>query len=93
MNSVINVTVSTINFHSYDNVVTLLVNDRACTGNHSDSDIVECDHNVTQLYSFILTAINSGTVTIRAHTNYYGANWYSDSKKLSIIEDCIESKH
>ena len=90
--SVINVTVFTNQSYSLDDTITLMVNDRVCNGNNSDNDVVECDKSDdTIIHHFILTAINSGTVIIRAHTNYHGADWYSDSENVTIVEDCSES--
>ena len=94
MGSVVNVTVSTNQSHSLDDTITLLVNDRECNGNNSNNDIVECTyHNdvINDSFSFILTATNSGTIIIRAHTNYYGADWYSDGKQVTIVEECTKS--
>ena len=69
-----------------------MVNDRECNGNNSDNDVVECDKSDDAIiHHFILTAINSGTIIIRAYTNYHGADWYSDSKDVTIVEDCSES--
>ena len=91
--SVINVTVSTIQSYSLEDAITLMVNNRVCNGNNSDNDVVECDQYIGAIiHHFSLTAINSGTVIIRTKTNYHGADWYSDSKVVTIIEDCSESK-
>ena len=88
MGSVIRVTVSTNQSYSLSDIVTLMVNDRLC--NDSDGGIMKCvkvdDFIINNSYAFILTAINSGSVTIKAHTIYYGADWYSDSKNVTIEE-------
>ena len=90
VDSVINITVSTDQSPSLLYDVTLMVNDRAC--NDSGDEIVECDDvNIDFIHSFILTAINTGTITIKAHMNYYGADWYSDTQNMTIVEECTVS--
>jgi len=41
--------------------------------------------------SFVITTIKSGVVTVRIHTNYYGADWYSDIKEVTVVEKCTKS--
>ena len=88
---VIIVIVSTNHSHLlHENITLLLVNDKVCNGNDSDNDVVEYyrpDDNIDHSYSFILTTVNSSVVTIRAHTIYYGANWYS-TNLTTTIEEC-----
>jgi len=83
--SIVNVTVSTNHFYSCDDTIILMVNDRVCNGNSNDSDVVKCDRPIYQSCSFILTAISSGTVTIRACTNYCGASCCSDDIELPFV--------
>ena len=85
--SVITVTVSSKLPPSLPDTVTLMVNDRVC--NNSDDGIVKCvqsvDFIINNSYTFILTTINNHcNVTIKAHTKYYGADWYSDVKNVTI---------
>ena len=91
MGSIINITVTTNQSHSLDDTITLLINDSVCgRNNNSVNDVVECDKpsDNTSCSYFILTTISSGIITIRANTNYYGAHWYSVSKKMTIVENC-----
>ena len=88
--SVINVTIFTNLSLTLDDNVTLLANDTECSVNDIDKDIVECAIDDSHFYSFILTATNSGTVIIKAHTDYYGADWYSDSKQVTVTEECTK---
>ena len=91
----VNITVSTNQSQSLDNAITLSVNDRVCSDNNSDSDVVTCNKSsdvIDDSSSFTLTAVNSGSVIIRAHTNYYGANWFSHDKRITVVDNCTDSK-
>ena len=90
LGSVFTVTVSTNLLLTLDDNIILLINDAECSVNDSDKDIVECVNDDSHLYSFILTATNIGAVIIEAHTNYYGADWYSNGKQ-AIVTECVDN--
>ena len=93
--SVANVTVSTNQSHSHGDAITLHANSSVCSSNYHRNDVVRCHEHgsvIGHTLSYTITAIDAGTVTIRAHTNYYGATWYSNSEKLTVVEWCNESK-
>jgi len=70
---------------------TLLINDSVCHSGGSGG-MVSCREqggNVLQhTFSYNITAISAGIVTIKAHTTYYGAEWYSTSEVVVIVE-CV----
>jgi len=85
----LNITITTNQSQPHGSVFTLLINDSVCSGD--GSGVVTCreqggDVFYQTTFSYNVTAINTGIVTIKAHTNYYGAEWYSTSKVVAIRE-------
>ena len=94
--NIINITVSTNQSYTLSDAIILMVNDKVCSGNNSIDDIVECDKSddcIGNSCSFILTAINNGTIIIKAHTNYFGADLCSESIDITIMQECTESTY
>ena len=90
--SVANVTISTNRSHSHGDAITLRVNDNACSSTHHGNDVVRCDEHSSSVtghtLSYTITAIDDGTVTMRAQTTYYNANWYSTTVTITIVDQC-----
>ena len=94
--SVANVAVSTNQSHSHGDAITLHVNDSVCSSVNHGNDVVRCHEHgsvIGHTLSYTITAINVGTVTIRAITTYYGATWYSMLHTITVVEQCNESKY
>lgn len=68
-------------FHNINNTVTLLVNNITC----NDSEIVRCDESGNDIFHYSFTATSSGNIIIEAYVNYWGADWYSDGKEVTIV--------
>ena len=94
--SVANVTISTNQSHSHGDAITLRVNDSVCSSNNPGNGVVRCRERgnvIGHTLSYTITAINAGTVTMRAQTTYYGATWYSMVETITVVEQCNESKY
>jgi len=95
VDEIVNVTISTGQTNSHGDAITLLINNRVCSSSSHSNDIVKCDEPYNIIHhtlSYTLNAINAGTVSVKTHTNYHGATWYSDSKVINVMEQCNESK-
>ena len=89
--SVANVTISTNRSHSHGDAITLYVNGNVCSSTHHGNGVVRCrEHGsvVGHTLSYTITAIDDGMVTMRAHTNHYGANWYSTTVIITAVDQC-----
>ena len=94
--SAANVTISTDLSHSHGDAITLHVNDSVCSSNNHGNDVLRCRERgnvIGHTLSYTITAINAGTVTMRAQTTYYGATWYSMVEMITVVEQCNESKY
>ena len=70
--------------------ITLFVDGRLCHSGGGGNNLVTCREQGGDVFqtsfSYNVTAMNTGVVTFRAHTIYYGAEWYSTSKVMTIRE-------
>jgi len=84
-----NITITTNQSQPHGSAFTLLINDSVCHSGGASS-VVSCREQggdvLQHTFSYHVTAINPGIVTIKAHTTYYGAEWYSTSEVVSIRE-------
>ncbi|XP_065888179.1 uncharacterized protein [Dysidea avara] len=86
-----NVTVTTGQSQPHEGAFTLLVNDSVCHSGGGGSGVVTCREQSGDVFqqttfSYTVTAIDTGMVTIKAHTTYYEAEWYSTSIAVTIRE-------
>ncbi|XP_065898268.1 uncharacterized protein [Dysidea avara] len=85
-----NITITTNQSHPHGSVFTLLINDGVCHSGGGGDGMVSCREQggdvLQATFSYYITARNAGIATITAHTTYYGAEWYSTSKVVTIRE-------
>ena len=86
MDSVFKVTVFTNLSLTLGDNVTLPVIDVECSV--YDSECADDNDIIYLSYSFILNDTYGRAVIFKAHTDYYGADWYSEGKQVIHVIAC-----
>ena len=87
-----NITITTNQSQPHNSPFTLNINRNACSSDGGSSGVVTCQeqsgdvlHQTT--FTYYVTAVHNGTVSVQGHTVYYGAEWFSNIIEVAI-RDC-----